>query len=95
MFNESNKAALDAFERRLKVKKFTRGFNKTTRAVEDNPFLSVACKSESLCDYGEQFSSNFDAVKKLSHYFFPLLLASALNIDIQAVKMPFLKTNGL
>lgn len=36
------------------MKKFTRGFN-TTKVVEDNPFLSVACKSESLCDYGEPF----------------------------------------
>lgn len=75
------------------MKKFTRGFN-TTKVVEDNPFLSVACKSESLCDYGEPFSSTFDVVKNC-HYFLFLPLASALNIDIQAVKMPFLKTNGL
>ena len=40
------------------MKKFTRGFN-TTKIVENNPFLSVACKSESLCDYGEPFSSTF------------------------------------
>lgn len=52
------------------MKKFTRGFN-TTKVVEDNPFLSVACKSESLCDYGEPFSSTFDAVKKLSKFSFP------------------------
>lgn len=52
------------------MKKFTRGFN-TTKVVEDDPFLSVACKSESLCDYGEPFSSIFDAVKKLSIFSFP------------------------
>ena len=52
------------------MKKFTRGFN-TTKVVEDYPFLSVACKSESLCDYGEPFSSTFDAVKKLSIFSFP------------------------